>query len=191
MRRSPERSAEMQQQPRSLQIWHIRDAVEGRCCVSFFSARRMAATYSSVPSGVPRTRTPWGSRGRARVYVLCPSVPRLYAGENDSGIDCELGSMPKLEAVRDNLEAPLIGDERLEVHVRERAQGGGHAWTGRQRWCTRRGGRRANLAARGSCIRAACARQRFHFPPTDPRKRSDLRAARACDECMRVRDSSC
>ena len=99
--------------------------------------------------------------------------------------------MPKLEAVRDNLEAPLIGDERLEVHVRERAQGGGHAWTGRQRWCTRRGGRRANLAARGSCIRAARARQRFHFPPTDPRKRSDLRAARACDECMRVRDSSC
>ena len=89
--------------------------------------------------------------------------------------------MPELQAVRDNLDAPLIGDGDIEVHVGKvdvacdlRSNltadasygvltGQGAVWTGRQRWRTRHGGR----CAGGSCscparAAGACARMRKH-----------------------------
>ena len=46
-------------------------------------------------------------------------LTKTCEGGNNSGIDGELGSMPKQEAVRDNLDAPLVGDGHVEVHVGE------------------------------------------------------------------------
>ena len=46
-------------------------------------------------------------------------LTKTCEGGNNSGIDGELGSIPKREAVRDNLDAPLIGDGHVEVHVGE------------------------------------------------------------------------
>ena len=44
-------------------------------------------------------------------------LTKTCEGGYNSGIDGELGSMPKREAVRDNLDAPLVGDGHVEVDV--------------------------------------------------------------------------
>ena len=44
-------------------------------------------------------------------------LTKTCEGGNNSGIHGELGSMPKREAVRNDLNAPLIGDGHVEVHV--------------------------------------------------------------------------
>ena len=46
-------------------------------------------------------------------------LTKTCEGGSNSGIDGELGSMPKREAVRDNLNALLIGDGHVEVYVGE------------------------------------------------------------------------
>ena len=82
-------------------------------------------------------RQPDGSVGRGQVVVslvarrVGHSAARLDVGArvclalmtceggNNSGIDCELGSMPKQEPLRDNLDAPFIGDGHIGVHLGE------------------------------------------------------------------------
>ena len=132
-------------------------------------------------------RQPDGSVGRGQVVVslvarrVGHSAARLDVGArvclalmtceggNNSGIDCELGSMPKQEPLRDNLNAPFIGDGHIGVHLGEADVAsdprprllGTHS-----RRCAqgapvdrppRQDGRCGGVAVRGSCIFAARA----------------------------------
>ena len=110
------------------------------------SRRGTAAVQGGARAARPRPQTgrrpqsrrqPGGSVGRGQVpgtsHAACGVLhlsprSRLDVGArvcltktcergNNSGIDGELGSMPKREAVRDDLDAPLVGDGHVEVHV--------------------------------------------------------------------------